>query len=87
MEDNTLYVNVRAVAFDDSSKWKFWDGGMTFYAIMADADFKQKVLAGIVRICPKDLLKVKLEISQRFQGSEIKNDFTILRVVSYTPWD
>lgn len=72
-------VTIDMAAFKDGNKWRFSDGGASFYAEITDQDFLARVDAGEA-FAKGDALYVRMHFQQVRQGAELATVRTILKV-------
>jgi len=82
--DNTFdyALTVEAPVFKEGNKWRFSDGGSSFYADIEDEEFIHKVNAGQT-FAKGDALRVKMRIEQERRGSELTTNRTIIKVLDH----
>ena len=82
--DSTLKAAliIESPVFKEDNKWRFSDGGGSFYADIADADFLTRVDNG-EPFAKGDSLIVELRIQQRRQGEKLLTEKTIVKVLEH----
>jgi hypothetical protein len=71
------------VAFQENGKWRFTDGAGSFYALVKDALFIERVQDSTENFAKDDLLKVRLRRIQYETDTGIKTDHEILEVLEH----
>lgn len=77
------WLGIISPSFEKDGLWKLSMNGKTFIATMRDDNFQAHVNNGEIRFGQKDMLHVKLEISQKLVGSNLKSTFTVLEVIEH----
>lgn len=72
-------LTIEAAAFKDGHKWRFSDGGASFFAEITDADFLARVDQGEA-FAKGDALRVRMRLEQSRQGQELTTVRTIVKV-------
>lgn len=82
--DNTFEyaLTVEAPVFKEGNKWRFSDGGSSFFADIEDPDFIHKVNAG-ESFAKGDVLRVKMRVEQERRGSELTTNRTVISVLEH----
>lgn len=84
MTDNTFEyaLSIEAPVFKDGNKWRFSDGGSSFFADIEDEDFIQRVNTG-ESFAKGDALRVRMRIEQGRKGSDLTTTRTIIKVLEH----
>jgi len=84
LTDNTFEyaLSIEAPVFKEGNKWRFSDGGSSFFADIEDEEFIQRVNAG-EPFSKGDALRVKMRIEQGRKGSELTTNRTIIKVLEH----
>lgn len=84
MTDNTFEyaLSIEAPVFKDGNKWRFSDGGSSFFADIEDEEFIQRVNAG-EPFAKGDALRVRMRIEQGRKGSDLTTTRTIIKVLEH----
>lgn len=72
-------LTIETAAFKDGNKWRFSDGGSSFYAEIVDEAFLAKIDQGEA-FAKGDALRVRMRIEQSRQGSELTTVRTVVTV-------
>ena len=84
LQENTRETYLQLVTVQmQSGKWRFSDGDSTFYANIEDEDFLEAVKVGTEHFAADDIMQVQLKESQLLGNDGIKNERTILKVISH----
>lgn len=78
-----MSLNIEAPAFKEGNKWKFNDGGTSFYAEMADEAFLQRVNENRERFGKGDTLSVRMKFEQMGSGVTLRTEKTIIEVLDH----
>ena len=71
------------IAFRDDNKWRLTDGAATFYAVMADQEFIDRVDSNDEAFSKGDILRVLLHERAALAGGQLKRDYTVLKVIEH----
>ena len=87
LEDQIIETNLQpvTVCFTEGNKWRFTDGGTTFFVLVLDDDFIEKVKSNKISFSAGDIFKVKLRRKQFVTDEGIKTEYEILKVISHRP--
>jgi hypothetical protein len=82
--DNTFEyaLSIDAPVFKEGNKWRFSDGGSSFFADIEDDEFIQRVNAGEA-FAKGDALRVMMRIEQERKGSELMTNRKIIKVLEH----
>ncbi len=72
-----------SISFQEDNKWRFSDGTNTFYAVVADADFIEKVQKNEIFFAKDDILRVQLYMRQTLTANGIKSDYIVEKVLDH----
>lgn len=75
-------LTIEAAAFKDGHKWRFSDGGASFFAEIVDTDFLARVDQG-EPFAKGDALRVRMRLEQSRQGQELTTIRTIVKVFDH----
>lgn len=78
----TMQLSVEAAVFKDGNKWRFSDGGSSYFANISDRDFLSKVNEG-EPFAKGDILKVEMVVLQSSVGGRINTERIITRVLEH----
>mgnify|MGYP001030298992 CR=1 FL=1 len=87
LEDQIIETNLQpvTVCFAEGNKWRFTDGGSTFFVLVLDNNFIEKVKSNKISFSAGDIFKVKLRRKQFVTDEGIKTEYEILKVISHRP--
>lgn len=80
---NELVVHIASVAFVEGNKWRLNDGESTFYAVVADEGFLERVDRNEERFGKGDLLRVRLSTKQWRSEGGLRAEHTVERVIEH----
>ena len=82
--DNTFEyaLTVEAPVFKEGNKWRFSDGGSSFFADIEDDEFLHRVNAG-EPFAKGDALRVLMRIEQERRGAELTTNRRIMKVMEH----
>lgn len=72
-------LTIVSAAFQDGHKWRFSDGGASFFAEITDVDFLARVDSG-EPFAKGDALRVRMRLEQSRQGQELTTVRTVVKV-------
>jgi hypothetical protein len=75
-------LTIETAAFKDGNKWRFSDGGSSFYAEIVDTEFLTKIDQGEA-FAKGDALRVRMRIEQTRQGQELNTVRTVVKVLEH----
>lgn len=75
-----VLLQIESAVFKDDNKWRFSDGGSPFYAEISDAEFLQRVNAGIERFGKRDVLIADVRRVQTITDNGLKIEQTVVKV-------
>jgi hypothetical protein len=81
-EELVLNLQLVNVAFRDDNKWRFSDGNSTFFALMADVEFLNKVQNNEA-FSRGDILTAKVRRIQTLSGEDMRSEYEILEVTNH----
>jgi hypothetical protein len=81
--ESVTTLQIVNVAFQESGKWRFTDGAGSFYAVVKDGLFIERVQNSTENFAKDDLLKVRLRRIQYETETGIKTDHEILEVLEH----
>lgn len=73
---------IESVTFKDDNKWKL-NNGTTFYAVMEDQDFLNKINSGTIRFGKGDRLRVLMKIVQHEKANKIETSYHVTQVLNH----
>ncbi len=84
MSDNEFEygLTIESAALRDGLKWRFSDGGASFFAEIADEDFLRRVDQGEA-FAKGDALRVLMRVEQSRQGQELTTVRTVVKVYEH----
>jgi len=74
-----------APSFQEGNKWRVSDGSRTIFVSIEDPNFIRAVQTGAEAFRKGDLLHVQLQTRQWLEGTELKAEFSILKVYRHEP--
>lgn len=77
---DAVLLQLESAGFKDGNKWRFNDGGASFFAEIADADFMARIESGDERFGKGDVLIVDLRRIQSVTDNGLKLEFVIQKV-------
>lgn len=85
IEDSHSVTNLQLVnvAFQESNKWRFTDGTTSFFALVSDKDFIDRVQNNTESFAKNDILKVQLRKIQYEIETGIKTEYEVLKVLNH----
>jgi hypothetical protein len=81
-EEIVMNLQLVNVAFRDDNKWRFSDGNSTFFALVEDIDFLNKV-QGNEPFSRGDILRARLRRIQVLSGEDMKTEYRLLQVLDH----
>jgi hypothetical protein len=72
-----------ALSFNEKNKWRLTDGKAIIYVSILDEDFRNRIKSGEIRFGKNDYFKVKLRITQWYDGEDLKADYEIIKVIDH----
>lgn len=79
-----LVLSIVAVAFKGDNKWRFTDGQQTFYALIRDEAFLQRVDQG-EPFRSGDMLRCRLRITQARDVEGLHAEYEVIEVLEHIP--
>lgn len=85
LSENTYEATLQIVnaAFQEGNKWRFTDGAASFFAIIKDNNFIDKVQSSKAHFSKDDILKVKLRKIQFESLDGIKTEYEVVEVLNH----
>ena len=81
--EREVSLQLVSIAFREDNKWRLTDGAATFYAIMADQDFLDRIDNNDEAFSKGDILRVVLHERAFLVSGQLKRDFTVLKVIEH----
>lgn len=78
-----MLLQIASASFKDGNKWKFSEGGMTFFAEIVDEEFLVRVNTGEERFGKNDVLVVNLRKIQYVTDNGLKMEYLIEKVFEH----
>ena len=75
-----VLLQIESAVFKDGNKWRFNDGSTSFFAEIADSEFRARIESGDERFGKGDVLVVDLRRIQSITDSGLKSEYIIDRV-------
>jgi hypothetical protein len=75
-----ILLQIESAVFKDGNKWRFNDGTNSFFAEVADQDFRARIESGSERFGKGDVLVVDLRRIQSITDQGLKSDWIVERV-------
>lgn len=85
VDRSTAILEIIGLSFRQGNKWRFSQGGGTFYADILDEDFLRQVSTHRELFGSGDALRVELEIRTTRSGTDLRFDYTVLHVIEHIP--
>lgn len=79
----TANLQVLNLAFKDDNKWRFTEGGSSFYATVLDNEFLKRVASNQEQFAKDDLLRAQVRRTQRMTTGGLVSEYEILEVVEH----
>ena len=77
-------LQVLNLAFQDGNKWRFTEGGgNTYYAVVKDEAFLKRVQLNQEQFAKDDVVKARVERTQRLTKEGLKAEYAILEVLEH----
>jgi hypothetical protein len=85
LEDTTYEANLQVltVAFKDDNKWRFTDGGTSFFAPILDEGFLRRVALNQEQFAKDDIIRAKVRRVQRLSADGLKTEYEVLRILAH----
>ncbi|MFM0324820.1 hypothetical protein [Caballeronia glebae] len=81
-EEVVMNLQLVNVAFRDDNKWRFSDGNSTFFALVEDVNFLNKVQSN-EPFARGDILRARLRRIQVLSGEDMKTEYHVLEVLDH----
>ena len=75
-----VLLQIESAVFKDDHKWRFNDGGSSFFGEISDSSFIEKINAGVERFGKGDVLCVDLRKIQTVTDHGLRMEYAITRV-------
>ena len=75
-----VLLQIESAVFKDDHKWRFSDGGSSFFSEISDSSFIEKINAGVERFGKGDVLCVDLRKIQSVTDHGLRMEYAITRV-------
>ena len=85
VSETETILRIMAISFKEGNKWRFSDGGNTYYISLLDEDFINRIHRTEVRFGENDCLRVVLRTRQWYEGEDLKIAREILKVIEHIP--
>jgi len=76
-------LQIVSISFKEDNKWRFYDGNNTFFAVVLDKEFLDKIATNEEYFAKDDLLEVLLTIKQYSVPDGIRAEYYIKKVLSH----
>jgi hypothetical protein len=76
-------VSIVAPSFQEGNKWRVSDGSRTIYVAVEDPNFVGSVQSGREAFRKGDILHVKLQTRQWIEGTDLKAEHAIIKVLDH----
>ncbi|MGE0201781.1 MAG: hypothetical protein AB7P76_12560 [Candidatus Melainabacteria bacterium] len=76
-------LQVVSISFQEDNKWRFTDGSSTFFAVMKDEIFSDRVQHSLENFAKDDILKVKLVSYQYETATGLKTEYEVIEVLEH----
>jgi hypothetical protein len=83
--EREMVVAIAAVAFIEGNKWRLSDGDHTFYALIEDEGFLDRVDRGIESFRKGDFLRCKMRVVQFQRGPDLHTEYRVIDVIEHIP--
>lgn len=85
LEDVTYEANLQVltVAFKDDNKWRFTDGGTSFFAPILDEGFLRRVALNQEQFAKDDIIRAKVRRVQRLAADGLKIEYEVLEILTH----
>jgi hypothetical protein len=83
-ETTTLVVSIASVAFVEGNKWRLDDGSQTFWAVMDDAEFLDRVEHG-ESFRKGDMLRCRIRVIQSHGVDGLHTERQVKKVIEHIP--
>ncbi|WP_149038764.1 hypothetical protein [Psychrobacter sp. P11G5] len=83
LNEETTFLQIKAITFDLNNKWSFTRGDETIKANIIDPLFVDKVYKRDVSFSEGDILQVRLEKEQYMENAKLKTSYKILEVLDH----
>lgn len=83
VDRSTATLEIISLSFRETNKWRFSQGSGTFYATILDEAFLVKVASERELFGAGDALRVELEIRTTRVGTDLRFEYTVLRVIEH----
>lgn len=81
--EREVSLQLVSIAFREDNKWRLTDGAATFYAVMADQEFIDRIDSNDEAFSKGDILRVQLHERAVLVGGQLKRDYTVLKVIEH----
>ena len=73
-----------SLAFRDNNKWRFTDGSVTFYAVMLDEEFAQRIQKNEEKFSKDDIFEVEIRKRRWIdENGKMNSEYQILKVLDH----
>lgn len=79
----TANLQVLNLAFKDDNKWRFTEGGSSFYATVLDNEFLKRVASNQEHFAKDDLLRAKVRRTQRMTTNGLVSEYEVIDVIEH----
>lgn len=79
----TVVLQLVSVSFQDDNKWRFSDGSLSFYAVVADNQFMERINNHEISFTKGDTLRVELRCVQYRTDKGIKSEYSVEKVIEH----
>jgi hypothetical protein len=76
-------LQIERIEFNKENKWRFTDGSSSFYAVITDPAFLDKIATGSAAFSASDTLKVRIVEHQRLEEGKLKSSYQISQVFDH----
>lgn len=78
-----MWLTPISITFKEGYKWKFANDYNEFYANIIDDEFMQKINTNQIQFSKGDTLKAHIKIEKISSKNNVKNEYTIVKVLEY----
>ena len=85
INEQTMIVSLQIISasFAEGNKWRFTDGGVTFFAEVLDEAFLSRVSSSEEAFAKNDILKAKVRLVQWLTAKGMRSEHTIIEVLQH----
>jgi hypothetical protein len=83
--ETEMILEIVSVSFPEGSKWRFTDGAKSFYAVIEDEAFLDRIETGVEAFRKGDMLRCRVRIIQTQRHDGLHTEYRIVEVLEHIP--